>query len=124
MKKQIIMKKNKILQTLKRSFGIPKLLKLFSYRFGCCEKCGLPWNHCKSKTVWYEYSNKYSERSGTFATCDFCWNNSTLNELQCHYAAVYTRQKCSLYGTEYKMDHTCEHLLNCVEIEYNKTHKI
>jgi len=111
------MKTNKILQSIKRSFGIPKLLRLFSPGFSHCKKCGLPWNFCKEKTVWY------SDSSGTFATCDVCWDNSTLNELQCYYAAVYTRQKISLYSTDYEMDHTCKHLLDCVEKEYNKTHK-
>jgi hypothetical protein len=105
------------MEYIKRHFGIPKLLRFIFPRFSHCQKCGLPWNFCISKTVYY------SEHSGTIATCDVCWNNSTLNELQCCYAAVYTKQKISLYGTEYKLDHTCEHLLNCVEIEYNKTHK-
>jgi hypothetical protein len=103
---------------VKRHFGIPKLLRIVSHGFSHCEKCGLPWNFCNSKVVFY------SKGSGTIATCDVCWNNSTLLDIQMCYATVYTRQKISLYGTPYKMDHTCEQLLKCVEEEYNKTHKI
>jgi hypothetical protein len=106
----------KILQFIKRSFGIPRLLRLISPGFSHCQKCGLPWNFCNPKAVYY------SDHSGTIATCDYCWDNSTLLDVKCCYAAVYTKQKISLYGTEYTMDHTCEQLLDCVEKEYNRTH--
>jgi hypothetical protein len=108
----------KKLEYIKRNFGIPKLLRFFNPNYSHCRKCGLPWNFCKLKAV------NYSENSGTFATCDVCWNNSTLNELKYYYTNVYKKQKTSLYGTKHKMEHTCEHLLKCVELEYNKTHKL
>ena len=72
----------------------------------------MPWNHCNSKSV------MYSENRGSFATCDVCWNNSTLDELKIYYGKLYREQENSLVRTVYNMDHTCEHLLKCVEKEY------
>jgi hypothetical protein len=81
-----------------------------------CKKCGLTWNWCVSKTV------NYSEHSGTFATCDYCWDHSTLDELKGCYTETYKMQERS-GGTDYKLDHTLEHLLKCVEKDYHLTHK-
>ena len=81
-----------------------------------CERCGLPWSLCNSKAV------DYSEHSGTFATCDYCFEHSTLEELKTYYTNVYKMQESSLRGTSYKMDHTLEHLLKCVERDYLSLH--
>uniref|UniRef100_A0A6M3LP94 Uncharacterized protein n=1 Tax=viral metagenome TaxID=1070528 RepID=A0A6M3LP94_9ZZZZ len=61
-----------------------------------------------------------SATSGTFATCDICWNNSTLDELKKCYTDVYKMQYESSIRDEYMMNHTLEHLLECVEKEYQK----
>lgn len=110
---------NPAVQHVLRMFVIiPRILRFFSPNYSYCEKCGLPWNWCKRKTV------KYSEDSGTFATCDVCWNESTLQELKQYYTNVYRKQVRSLYGTDYKIGHTLEHLLKCVEAEYFRTHVV
>lgn len=91
------------------------VIRFFYPQYSSCEKCGLPWNLCKSKSV------NTSKRDGTFATCDKCWEQSTLPELKRYYTKVYMMQQRSLRFTEYEMEHTLEHLLNCVEQEYDRT---
>jgi len=107
----------KILERLIRIKLVVKILRFFSPGFSHCEKCGLPWNSCKPKGV------NYSDHMGTFATCDVCWDNSTLEELNCYYTIVYITQKINMTKNGYKMDHTLEHLLECVKKEYLETHK-
>jgi hypothetical protein len=95
---------------------IPPIIRFFNKDYAHCNKCGLTWNWCKSKSV------KTSEFEGTFATCDICWNNSTLEELNKYYTKTYLWQK-SLSNTP--MDHTLEYLLKCVKKEYNlKSNKV
>lgn len=94
---------------------IPQLLRLLHPGFSYCEKCRLPWNYCNSKSV------DYNESSGTFATCDICWNNSTIEELKKYYTIVYYKQLRSMMQAGYKMDHSLGHLLDCVEKEFDKT---
>ncbi len=91
------------------------VLRFLNPSYSYCQKCRVPWNYCNSKTVYT------SERRGTFATCDICWNNSTLNKLKEYYTIVYKEQEKGHAGSEYKMGHTLEHLLKCVEIEYDRT---
>ena len=92
------------------------VLRFFNPSYSHCEKCGMPWNHCKSKSVYTD------ERSGTFATCQECWDNSTLEQIKEYYTNVYIKQKASIAGTNYQMEHSLEHLLKCVEQEYARTH--
>lgn len=99
-------------RNLLRTSPIPYILRLLSPGFGYCECCGLPWNFCETKAVYY------SETSGTFSTCDVCWNNSTLDELKKYYTNVYNKQKEQIINAGYKMDHTLTHLLDCVTKEY------
>ena len=113
------MKKEKIIYYARKFYLvniISAVLRFLNPHYSYCEKCKLPWNWCESKTVYT------SSHRGTFATCQFCWDNSTLQELQLYYRDVYIRQFNSLRGTGSEMDHTLNHLLNCVEIEYNQTH--
>lgn len=106
---------NSITQKAIRMFAfIPRGLRVINPGYSYCEKCGLPWNWCKSKIV------DTSKNSGTFATCDICWNNSTLQQLKQYYTNVYKKQCAGIYGTDYTMGHTLDHLLQCVEDEYNK----
>lgn len=95
-------------------FGI---IRFFNLRFSTCSKCGLPWNWCNSKSV------STSEYSGTFATCDYCWDNSTLEEIKQCYIETYYMQRNSLMGSGYPMKHILGHLLGCVVIEFNKRYK-
>lgn len=97
-------------------FVMPRVLRYLNPSYSYCSKCGLPWNWCRSKSV------NYNDHSGTFATCDYCWENSTLEELKQYYAETYRMQQRSLIGTKYKIEHTLEHLLKCVEAEHKRTH--
>ncbi len=103
-----------LVEKVLRKSIIPFILRTFNPNYSYCEKCGLPWNYCKEKSV------MHSSYGGTFATCDICWDNSSLLELKKYYTNVYNKQRISLYGTGYNMNHTLEHLLVCVEEEYNK----
>lgn len=85
--------------------------------YSYCHKCGKPWNLTKSKHV------PTSENAGSFATCQECWDSSTLDELKQYYAEMYIGQKESLIGTKYQMEHSLQHLLDCVQKEYNKNKK-
>lgn len=91
-------------------------LRLISPGYSCCAKCKIPWNHCNHKTVYH------SDTSGTFATCDKCWANSSLYKLKEYYTKVYQEQESQIIKAGYKMDHSLEHMLNCVEKEFYKTH--
>lgn len=94
---------------------MPSVLQLLNPTYSTCGKCKIPWNWCTSKTV------MYNSHSGTFATCQHCWDNSSLEELKGYYTKVYRMQQKSLIGTTYTIEHTLEHLLGCVEEEYIKT---
>ena len=98
----------------KRNKLIVLILEWLNPGFGCCAKCRLPWNCCTSKSV-----NTSSHR-GTFATCDVCWNNSTFDELKGYYTEAYKMQEKDSIEAEFSMNHTLEHLLNCVEKERQK----
>jgi hypothetical protein len=81
----------------------------------CCEKCGIPFHWCVPRTV------NYSERRGTFATCEVCWGDSTLEELHSMFTVVYNRQKESATERgELVMGHSLSHLLDCVTVDYIK----
>lgn len=98
------------------------ILRALNPDYSYCEKCKMPWNHVESKAVITRSDENGT--SGTFATCKKCWDNSSLEELKQYYTNVYYRQEQSLRGNRwgYQMSHTLEHLLDCVEKEYNKTH--
>ena len=110
MKKKIKLDWNAI----KRIPIFANVIRMFNPGYSYCMKCKLPWNWCEPKSV------KHSESSGTFATCDVCWENSTLDELKSYYMDVYNKQS----GCGYEMGHTLKHLLKCVEKEYENNRKI
>lgn len=93
-----------------------KFLRRINPSFSYCMRCGKPWNHCQNKTV------MMSEHSGSFATCDKCWDKSTLEELKKYYAILWHQQSISVIAIGEKMDRTLEHVLSCVEKEFKKTH--
>lgn len=105
------------MERLKRLKIVVFILRKLNPNYSHCVKCGLPWNHCKAKTV------MTSENGGTFATCQYCWDRSNIYELCNCFTLVYAEQKRSCERIGLKMDHTWEHLLHCVNIEYAKTHK-
>ena len=94
------------------------ILRFLNPGYSYCKKCKLPWNWCNPKSV------NYSEYSGTFATCDYCWEHSNLKQLRKYYTETYKKQQESLIGTKYTLDHTLEHLLKCVDVEYGNLKKI
>lgn len=49
-------------------------LKRQNLEFSTCNKCGLPWNECKSKSI------HNSDTEAIFAMCTFCWDNSDIEE--------------------------------------------
>lgn len=116
------MKKETLIKTMRGNailrFIMPRVLRYLNPNYSYCSKCGLPWNWCRSKSV------KYNDCSFTFATCDYCWENSTLGELKQYYTETYRMQQRGIIGTEYTMGHTLAHLLKCVEAEYDSTRKV
>ena len=99
-------------------FVLPPVLRFLNPTYSYCEKCGLPWNWCESKSV---NINTYSS---TFATCQYCWDNSSIEEVKQCYTKTYQKQQKSLMGTPFKMGHSLNHLLKCVEVEYERTHVV
>jgi len=102
-----------IVNKIKRFKLVSFLFRIISPGYSTCDCCGLPWKYCIPKSVPTSYG------SATFATCQYCWDNSTLNELKIYYTDTYHMQKNSLYNTKYSMGHTLKQLLDSVEIEYN-----
>lgn len=94
------------------------LLRFFNPGYSYCSKCGKPWNHCKSKAV------MTSPTGGTFATCQKCWDNSTLDQLKVYYTDTYHKQERMATDANEKLNHSLEHLLECVEKEYYRTRKL
>ena len=94
-------------------FWASVLQKLYpSYTY--CARCGIPWNHCNAKSV------RISPHRGTFATCDRCWNESTLHELKYYYTSVHKEQYKGVPSDKIYSLESLEHLLSCVEKEYYK----
>jgi len=102
----ILCKQEKFMDNFKRTKFVSGLLRFMNPGYGTCKKCGLPWNQCKEKTVHYD------EYNGIFATCDYCWYHSTLDELKEYYTSIYIRQTFK--------NTTLKNLLECVEKEYNE----
>lgn len=108
------MKTYSVFDKIKRIKPISSVLSLISPGYSRCEKCGLTWNFCEHKVV------KYSNTNGTFATCDYCWDHSTLEQLKMYYTRAYRMQERSSLSCGYNMDHTLQELLDAVEKEYYK----
>jgi len=99
-----------MINKFKRLKVIVSLLRLISPGYSYCKKCGLPWNWCEYKAV------DYTLGGGTFSTCQYCWDHSDLEELKECYTQTYRMQERS--GGYHQLDHTLEHLLDCVERDY------
>lgn len=80
-------KENKYIGKIKRIKPIPFLFHIISPSFGRCKKCGLPWNFCNEKTVYNQNGD-----TGIFATCDYCWEHSKLDELKQIYLKTYNNR--------------------------------
>lgn len=108
------MKNYSVFDKIKRIKPISSILSLISPGFSKCEKCGLTWNFCNSKSVYY------SINGSTFATCDYCWDHSTIEQLKIYYTRVYRMQERSSLSYGFKMDHSLKEMLDAVEEEYYK----
>ena len=65
-----------MINKIKRYKIVSLFFRLINPGYGYCHICGLPWNHCKEKTVWY------NSGTGYFATCEYCWSNSGLDQIE------------------------------------------
>lgn len=108
------MKTYSVFDKVKRIKPISSILSATSPGYSRCEKCGLTWNFCEEKSV------SYDRDYGTFATCDYCWDHSTLEQLKMYYTRVYRMQERSSLSCGYNMNHTLQELLDAVEKEYYK----
>lgn len=110
----------KLLNKIKRFKLVVFFFRISNLGYGRCTKCGLPWNCCKEKTVYYK------PYQGTFATCQYCWDNSSLDVLKRCYSETYSDQLRGILmmnnrmGASEKMGHSRQDLLNAVEREFNK----
>ena len=95
-----------------RNENVIKVAKLLFPSNSCCSKCGLPWSACESRSV------NVNKTRGVFATCDVCWDSSSLNELYGYYEAVYKMQTESASKSGGRLSFTLEHLLKCVCKEF------
>ena len=102
------------LNKIKRFKVVSFFFRVLSPGYSTCGKCGLPWKHCQEKSV------PTGIGSTTFATCQYCWDHSSLYELKTYYMNTYHNQSKGLVGTKYTMDHTLKYLLDSVENEYSK----
>lgn len=66
----------------REGFNVIRLQRL-NLNLGTCNRCGLPWNECSSKTIIYEQGR------GIFAMCTFCWDQSDLEERLHHYKTLW-----------------------------------
>lgn len=99
---------------LKRLKIVVFIIRIYNLRYSRCHRCGLPWNNCEHKSI------NTDSFSGSFATCQYCWDTSTLDEIEKCYIELYNEQEQSLFDM-YNMSHTLEHLLDCVRKEYVRT---
>jgi len=90
-----------------------ELLRVHNPNYSYCGICKFPWNYCEHRIV------QTSITSGTFATCKECWDRSTLTELKAVYTETYNEQVSGL-PDGFEMQHTLEHLLSCVERDFNQ----
>jgi len=107
-----IIRREKLINKLKRIKPIPRIFKLFSPAYGVCKKCGLPWNHCHEKHI------AVDKLSHVFVTCDYCWEHSTLAELNKICVVFYDKQRHTSRVNGYKMLYTQSEFLKLVEKEY------
>jgi len=96
----------------KRKLGI--ISQMANPNVSYCKRCWLTWSlETSGRTV------MTSDDGGTFAVCTDCWKEASLEELKAYFTSTYLAQLKSVYHTEYKMEHTLEHLIECVEKEKN-----
>lgn len=85
-----------------------------------CEMCGLPWSVCTPKAV------ALDDSVGMFAVCKHCWDKATLLEVLEAHTKTYVSQcqtVCDKPRDGYMKEYPLEHVLQCVEKEYNNNHK-
>ena len=103
-------------ERIKRIQPIPLLLNMFSPGYSKCGKCGLSWKYCEDKSI------PIGKGTFIFATCDYCWDRSSLDELKIYYTKLYNRQVSDSLGLNSNLRYTLRYGLNelllAVEKEY------
>lgn len=104
-------------EEFKRRSPIPEILRMLNPTRSSCGICGLPWTpYCTPKSV------NYSKKRGTFATCEYCWERSSLEEVVTAHHETYQAQEAQLRRPNENMEVTWEEMKVFVTQEYNKTH--
>lgn len=101
----------------KRNPLIKFFLRLFNQNRSTCTVCGLPYNHCTIKSI------DINESDGLFATCDYCWNKTSLDRLKTIYTNLYIKVKHESLKIDTKLSYTLPDVIYAVENEYYKTHR-
>lgn len=105
-------------EELKRlPFVVQAYRKIYPHH-STCRICGLPWGACQSKSV------DLDETTGTFATCQYCWDRATLKDLLEAHTATYIDQYFSLSEKDrqnFAEKRPLEYVLECVNKEYDRT---
>lgn len=86
-----------------------------------CGICGLPWSACTPKTV------ELDEIGGCFATCEYCWERATQEDVMKAHTDAYVAICLSLFEPDMQKfigKRPLEHVLECVCKEYDKTHNL
>jgi len=99
-----------MINKIKRYKIVSLFFRLISPGYSYCYICGLPWNHCKEKTVWYNL------HCGYFATCEYCWNNNGIDVIK----DAYNRYHKDNLKQQLLIEYDFKHLMDCVKKEYNK----
>ena len=108
-----------MIEEFKRLRIVAYILRICHPFNGTCKICGLPWSMCEIKSVTHP-----DECSGTFATCKYCWDKSSLAEILDAYKQTHKMQSLSLErynkesGKNLKMYCTLPQLIDCVERDY------
>lgn len=92
-------------EELKRNPLSVLALRLISPGYSRCEICGLPWNHCE------EHSIQLNDYHSVFATCEYCWEHSTREQILDAYYKAYTKYWIGKPGCQFK------EIFGCLEKE-------
>jgi len=99
-----------MINKIKRYKIISLFFRLINPSYSYCYICGLPWNHCKEKTVWYNLHGGY------FATCEYCWNHNGIDVIK----DAYNRYNMDNLKQQLLIEYDFNYLMDCVKKEYDK----
>lgn len=103
-----------MINKFKRLRLITFLLRLINPRYSTCGVCGLPWNFCEPKSV------EYTNGSGFFATCQYCWDNSPSDVIQKAYKKMHMMHIQDSIKYSYNINYDFNTLLVKVKDEQSK----